>query len=190
MIFGQRNALKEWQSTERGVASALVEVECLRTLDRVRLAEGFGDADVAARRESAYRLIEAVEIVELTGPVLSRASQPLPTALGTLDALHLATALLWRGQTAADLVMATHDKALTYGCQGQRSACDRGVKKRLHEVTMHHACRRFFAGKRNGVGRFCWSDSSSRATLRGCLWLVPVRHCLKTRTCIGAVSFV
>jgi len=94
------------------VASALVEVECLRTLDRVRLAEGLNDADVAALREAAYRLIEAVEIVELTGPVLSRASHPLPTALGTLDALHLATALLWRKQTASDLVMATHDEAL------------------------------------------------------------------------------
>jgi predicted nucleic acid-binding protein len=98
VILGQRNALKEWRSIEQGVASALVEVECLRTLDRVRLAEEFDDADVAARREAVYRLIEAMEIVELTGPVLSRASQPLPTALGTLDALHLATA--------------THDEAL------------------------------------------------------------------------------
>ncbi|TKB72280.1 MAG: type II toxin-antitoxin system VapC family toxin [Nitrospira sp.] len=97
---------------ERGVASALVEVECLRTLDRVRLAEGFDGADVAARREAVYRLIEAMEIVELTGPEMSRASQPLPTALGSLDALHLATALLWREQTAADFVMATHDEAL------------------------------------------------------------------------------
>lgn len=112
VILGQRNALKEWRSIERGVASALIEVECLRTLDRVRLAEEWDDADVAARREAVYRLIEAMEIVELTGPVLSRASQPLPTALGTLDALHLATALLWREQTAAELVMATHDAAL------------------------------------------------------------------------------
>ena len=39
VILGQRNALKEWRSIEQGVASALVEVECLRTLDRVRLAE-------------------------------------------------------------------------------------------------------------------------------------------------------
>jgi hypothetical protein len=29
-----------------------------------------------------------------------------------LDALHLATALLWREQVAEDLVMATHDEAL------------------------------------------------------------------------------
>jgi hypothetical protein len=44
--------------------------------------------------------------------VLSQASQPLPTALGTLDALHLATALLWREQTTANLVMETHNEAL------------------------------------------------------------------------------
>jgi hypothetical protein len=41
VILGRRNALKEWPSIERGVASALVEVECLRRLDRARLAEGF-----------------------------------------------------------------------------------------------------------------------------------------------------
>ena len=31
---------------------------------------------------------------------------------GTLDAIHLATAMLWRERTGADLVMATHDTAL------------------------------------------------------------------------------
>jgi hypothetical protein len=32
--------------------------------------------------------------------------------LGTLDALHLATALLWREKEGKDLVMAAHDTAL------------------------------------------------------------------------------
>jgi len=36
----------------------------------------------------------------------------MPTELGTLDAIHLASALLWRETTAEDLVMATHDRAL------------------------------------------------------------------------------
>lgn len=75
----------------------MVEVECLRTLDRLRFAEGLEDAEIAIRREAVFRVLEAIEVVELTRPVLSRASQPLPTALGTLDAIHLATALLWEG---------------------------------------------------------------------------------------------
>jgi predicted nucleic acid-binding protein len=112
IILGQANALKEWQSITQGVASALAEVECLRTLDRLRLAEGLQDSEVAIRREAVFRLLEAVEVVALTRPVLARASQPLPTALGTLDAIHLATALLWKERSGVDLVMATHDEGL------------------------------------------------------------------------------
>jgi predicted nucleic acid-binding protein len=81
-------------------------------LDRLRLAEGLEDAEIAVRREAVFRFLEAVEVVELTRPVLARAAQPLPTALGTPDAIHLATALLWKERTGADLVMATHDEAL------------------------------------------------------------------------------
>ena len=112
IVLGQTNALKEWRSITQGVASALVEVECLRTLDRLRLAEGLSDAEIAARRETVFRLLEAIEVVELTRPILSRAAQPLPTTLGTLNAIHLATALLWKERTGADLVMATHDEGL------------------------------------------------------------------------------
>ena len=112
IILGQANALKEWRSITQGVASALVEVECLRTLDRLRLAEGLEDTEIAVRREAVFRFLEAVEVVELTRPVLARAAQPLPTSLGTLDAIHLATALLWKDRIGADLMMATHDEAL------------------------------------------------------------------------------
>jgi hypothetical protein len=41
----------------------------------------------------------------------------MPTELGTLDAIHLATALLWKDLTKANLVMATHDGALALGAQ-------------------------------------------------------------------------
>ena len=58
------------------------------------------------------RLIASLEIVEIDSAVLDRAAQPMPTEIGTLDAIHLATALLWRDMMGADLVMATHDQAL------------------------------------------------------------------------------
>lgn len=112
VVLGQPNALKEWRAVEQGIASALGEVECLRTLDRLRLAEGLGDTEIAARREAVFRLTESMHVVQPTRPVLARAAQPLPTALGTLDAIHLATALLWRERSGADLVMATHDETL------------------------------------------------------------------------------
>lgn len=112
VVLGQPDKLTEWESIETGVASGLVEVECLRTLDRLRLRADLPDEELAARREAVYRLTEEMELVEPSGAVLSRASQPMPTPLGTLDAIHLATALLWRERGSPDLIMATHDAAL------------------------------------------------------------------------------
>ena len=112
IVLGQQNKLKEWKNVREGVASALVEVECLRTLDRLRLRAVITDAALATRREAVFRLLEEIEVVEPTGAVLARASQPPPVPLGTLDAIHLATALLWRERRRQDLAMATHDEAL------------------------------------------------------------------------------
>ena len=112
VLFGQSNALKEWKKIERGMSSALIEAECLRTLDRLRLVESLSEEAIAIRREAIFRLLEGLEVIELTHPVLARASQPLPTTLGTLDAIHLATALMWKEQAKENLVMATHDTAL------------------------------------------------------------------------------
>lgn len=111
-VLRQAGALREWTSIRTGVASALAETECLRTLDRLRLRAGLPDRELARRRETVFRLLESIQVVEVTAPVLARAAQPLPTELGTLDAIHLATALLWREHSGGDLVMATHDAAL------------------------------------------------------------------------------
>ena len=112
IVLGQRDRLKEWRRVREGVASALVEVECLRTLDRLRLREGLTDRELARRREAVFALVGEMHVVEPSRPVLSRASQPLPTPLGTLDAIHLATALVWQERHTPDLVLATHDAAL------------------------------------------------------------------------------
>jgi predicted nucleic acid-binding protein len=112
LILGQKGALKEWGTVERGVASALVEVECLRTLDRLRIRGMLEEPDLVQLRETVFRMTASLEVIEVSAPVLSRASQPLPTALGTLDAIHLVTALMWRDELETDLAMATHDQAL------------------------------------------------------------------------------
>jgi predicted nucleic acid-binding protein len=117
VALGQANALPEWREIERGVSSALVTTESLRTLDRLRLRAKLGDHEVAKRRATILSLIASLELVEIDALVLDRAAQPMPTELGTLDAIHLATALLWKDMAGTDLVMATHDGALAVGAQ-------------------------------------------------------------------------
>jgi predicted nucleic acid-binding protein len=112
LVLGQPGKLAQWKTIEQGVSSALVEVESLRTLDRFRLAHGLSDRDHSRRRAAVYAILQEIDVVDVSGSVLARASQPMPTSLGTLDAIHLATALLWREQMQAPLVVATHDEAL------------------------------------------------------------------------------
>jgi predicted nucleic acid-binding protein len=117
VVLGQANALAEWRKIERGVCSVLAEVESLRTLDRLRLRTQLTDPEVARRRAAILQLLDSFELVELDSLVLDRASQPFPTELGTLDAIHLATALLWREASNAELVVATHDAPLAMAAQ-------------------------------------------------------------------------
>ena len=112
VVLRQPNALPEWAQIDRGVSSRLVATESLRTLDRLRLRAQISDAEVAVRRQTILAVIASLELIEVSATVLDRAAQPMPTELGTLDAIHLASALLWRETTAEDLIMATHDRAL------------------------------------------------------------------------------
>ena len=112
VVLGQPNALAEWPKIVTGVASGLLEVECLRTIDRLRLLGQLELEDAVTRREAVFRVLDALHLVELTAAVLHRAAQPMAVPLGSLDAIHLATAEMWREANQGDLVMATHDRAL------------------------------------------------------------------------------
>jgi predicted nucleic acid-binding protein len=115
VVLRQPDALREWPQIERGVSSALVATESLRTLDRLRLRARVSDAELAVRRRTVLTLVASLELIEVDAVVLDRAAQPMPTELGTLDAIHLASALLWREATGEELAMATHDRALALG---------------------------------------------------------------------------
>ena len=117
VALAQSDVLPEWSRIQQGVASALVMTESLRTLDRLRLRANLSDAEVAERRGILLALVGSLELVDVDPIVLERAAQPMPTELGTLDAIHLATALLWKEMTKVNLVMATHDGALALGAQ-------------------------------------------------------------------------
>jgi predicted nucleic acid-binding protein len=112
VALGQPDSLPEWSAVERGVASALVLTESLRTLDRLRLRVKLPDTEMAVRRATILSLVASLELVDVDSVVLQRAAEPMPTELGTLDAIHLATALLWKDATGEDLTVATHDLAL------------------------------------------------------------------------------
>lgn len=112
LVLREAGSLEEVRSWEGLVSSELLAVESLRTIDRLRLQGALSVEEAAFRRATATEWLEAVDLVLLQRPILARASEPFPTPLGTLDALHLSTALVWQDRMHQALVMATHDRDL------------------------------------------------------------------------------
>ena len=112
LVLRETDALDQLRSCEGLVSSELLGVESYRTIDRLRLQGSLSVEEAAARLAVVSEWLEAIDLVLLRAPILNRASEPFPTSLGTLDAIHLASALVWRDRMEQPLVVATHDVAL------------------------------------------------------------------------------
>ena len=111
-VLGQHKALAHPVKGAALVTSRLTNVEALRTLDRLRRQGGLTDADYAERHGLTVRLLARVDRAHIYAAVLRRAAEPFPLPLGTLDSIHLSTALLVRDTKGVDVVFATHDVEL------------------------------------------------------------------------------
>ncbi len=111
VVLGEPERLPSWARIDLAVSSDLIRLECLRTIDRARIRLRLTDEAVSRQRASVLDALDGVSLIPLTRVVLERAAEPFPTLIGTLDALHLASALLVREQYD-DLLFATHDHAL------------------------------------------------------------------------------
>jgi predicted nucleic acid-binding protein len=116
VVLGERGRLASWRKITAPVTSELARVECFRTLDRARLAGVLTDDDIADRRTLVDEILAGFDRVALDRRILRRATEPFPTTIGTLDAIHLASALALR-TSIPDLRFATHDVALAIGAR-------------------------------------------------------------------------
>jgi predicted nucleic acid-binding protein len=110
VVLGEANALAEWKEIE-SVSSVLVRVESLRVVDRAALSFRLDDDAATTARSDVIAALRTFQMAPLSDAVLERAADPFPSTLGTLDAIHLATALLVRADHP-DLRLATHDAEL------------------------------------------------------------------------------
>lgn len=112
LVLREPGALEQLRSFDALVSSELIAVESRRAIDRLRAQGSLTAEDAAERLKIVADWLEGIDLVLLRPPVLRRAGDPLPTPLGTLDAIHLATALVWRERMSPLAVIATHDAAL------------------------------------------------------------------------------
>ena len=125
ILLRQPKPLAIWAQWERAYASELLHVEACRVTDRLRLEGALDDQGIADARQQLGRIERAIASVALSRPVLQRAALPMATVVKTLDAIHLASAMLLRERRGVELSFATHDpqqaraaRALGFDCIG------------------------------------------------------------------------
>ena len=111
VLFREPNPVEVWGKWDRALSSNLWRVEALRNVDRQRLSGNLSDEDVADLVREIQIVHETLAIYPITERVLQRASETFPTVAGTLNAIHLATALALRQVEPIDLFL-THDDQL------------------------------------------------------------------------------
>jgi predicted nucleic acid-binding protein len=116
-LLQQPGAIERWGAWQGGVSSELMRVEVRRGLYRLRAGGRLSDEDLSRVMFLFREVTAGFEMIRVLPVILERAGSPMPTRLGTLDAIHLATALLWIDQKGEPLTLLTHDAELAMAAQ-------------------------------------------------------------------------
>jgi len=123
-LFDEPNSLVDWGAWTRSITSQITRVESLRTLDRARLIGRITHQDFVEKIADLNEMLGEIDEIQLTPHILAKASQPYPAPIGTLDAIHLASTLLWQEHRQKEILLLTHDTQLG------RTALAMGIKAR------------------------------------------------------------
>lgn len=107
-LLHEPNPLAEWASLTP-YASGLLILEIARVLDRYHWLRKIDDAQLASLQEESRRLIAATVVVPVSERIFLEAARPMGAIIGSLDAIHLATAIELRRELGPPLTIATHD---------------------------------------------------------------------------------
>lgn len=112
-LLDQSPNFKDWKKVERGFSSAVILIECNRVLDRYRLLNEIDDIELVELKTCLKRFTSSITIFHISPEIVQRASESFPTIVGSLDSIHLSTALEIRENIVKDLIFVSDDKQQT-----------------------------------------------------------------------------
>ncbi len=86
-----------------------MRTECLRTLDRLKIQGKIKENSYIKTIQEFYEVCASIEFIRLTQGILNRAGAPMPVSMGTLDAIHLCSAIAWSEEFEIKPKFFTHD---------------------------------------------------------------------------------
>ena len=112
-LLNQEPSIKDWGSWNAAYTSDICRVEFHRTIDRLRLSADLDDDERVFLHERFVKFWRSVHRVRVSATLLTKASQAYPTVLGTLDAIHLSSALIVGDRRDDGITeFLTHDRQL------------------------------------------------------------------------------
>ncbi len=112
VLVNQPEAWRGWGKWEQAWSSALLRVETMRTIDRWRTTGELPEQDAVRLMDAVENFCDVIALVPMSDAVLKRASEPFRTVIATLDAIHLASALMLFEELSEPLHFVTHDRKL------------------------------------------------------------------------------
>lgn len=117
VVLLEPDRVKDLSSYRTLYSSALLRTEAYRTLFRIRLENRFTEEETSTVFSTLISVLGAVSLIALTPAILNGAEQFFPTAIGTLDAIHLVSALGLQKKRPLVKAFFTHDIQLGRAAQ-------------------------------------------------------------------------
>jgi len=118
-LLGEQGALEILDDLELGITSQIMRLECIRTLDRLHLRGSISSEEFVELRHLSLKLMAKLEVVQMTEAIISLAESSFSVPLGSLDAIHLSSAILWQRNNRQPIIFLTHDRELALAATAQ-----------------------------------------------------------------------
>ena len=117
-LLGESEQIRELDRFKNYYSSRLLKTECIRVLNRAFSSNRLNDIQYSEAYQRLLFRLKGIKLIALDENIFDLAESHLPVALGTLDALHLSTAIRIRDVgNISELKILTHDNQLGKACR-------------------------------------------------------------------------
>jgi predicted nucleic acid-binding protein len=105
------SAFQNWKAC---YSSELLYIEVSRVLNRLRLENKIDDKEYGTLKKTFLEFYGSIFIIEINQTIKQKAADPFPTIIGTLDSIHLASAIALKEENPKwKITFLTHDSQLS-----------------------------------------------------------------------------
>lgn len=117
-FFSEPNQMRGLEKYDAGCSSVVSRIECARALDRALRMGRIDTREFAEIRSGMTRFMDSLSLVPVSDEVVEIAAGPFSSPVRTLDALHMASAQIWRRLVRVEPDFLTHDAELATVARG------------------------------------------------------------------------